>query len=143
MGSSLGMSAVSPNAPQARPTTNSKIVKSKIVDVQMNISTYDQVSGILLALLMLIGGAVGVMFLLWLVSTIAFAPAARPIKLVENIAGRGDHAEGFARDAEAPGEEEMPELQEPQLETALDAVTDVVSTVAASMDVFDTASYNT
>jgi hypothetical protein len=81
--------------------------------------------------------------LLWLVSTIAFAPAARPIKLVENIAGRGDHAEGFARDAEAPGEEEVPELQEPQLETALQAVTDAVTSVSASMDVLDTVSNTT
>lgn len=106
----------------------------------MSLSTYDQVAGILLALLLLIGGAVGVMFLLWLISSIVFAPAARPIKLVENITGRGEHAEGFARDLEAPGEEEMPELQEPQLQTSLEAVTDAVSSVAASMDVFDSQS---
>jgi hypothetical protein len=63
--------------------------------------------------------------------------------LVENVAGRGDHAAGFARDLEAPGEEEMPELQEPQVQTALEAVTDAVSIVAASMDTFDTTSVTT
>jgi hypothetical protein len=134
-GSLRAMSAASPNMTQSGSTR-----KPRIVDVEMHLSTYDRVSGVLLALLLLIGGAVGVMFLLWLVSTIAFAPAARPIKLVENIAGRGDHAEGFARDAEAPGEDEMPEFQEPQIETALESVSDVVSTVTASMDVIDTAS---
>jgi hypothetical protein len=57
--------------------------------------------------------------------------------LVENAAGRGDHAEGFARDLEPPGDEEMPELQEPQLQTSIQAVTDAITTVTASTDVFD------
>lgn len=117
--------------------------KNSLVDVPMRVSSYDQVAGLLLAALFLIGGGVGVLFLAWLMATIVFAPAARPIKLVENVAGRGDHAAGFARDIEAPGEEEMPELQEPQLQTALEAVTDAVSTVSASMDVFDSQSPNT
>jgi hypothetical protein len=65
------------------------------------------------------------------------------VKLVENIAGRGDHAAGFARDLEAPGMEEMPELTEPQLEATLEAVTETVSSVAASVDVLDTPSMAT
>jgi hypothetical protein len=91
-------------------------------------------------LLILIGGAVAIMFVIWLTMTLVFTQRSVPVKLVENIAGRGDHAEGFERDLEAPGLEEMPELAEPQLEATLEAVTDAVSTVAASMDVLDTAS---
>jgi hypothetical protein len=114
-----------------------------MVDVPIKTTRYDRVAGMLVALLFLIGGSVGVMFIVWLTTVLVFAPAPVPIKLVENVAGRGDHAAGFARDLEAPGEEEMPELQEPQVQTALEAVTDAVSTVSSSMDVFDTTSITT
>ena len=115
----------------------------KLVDLPIKTSNYDRVAGMLVALLMLIGGSTGVLFIVWLTTVLVFAPSPVPIKLVENVAGRGDHAAGFARDLEAPGEEEMPELQEPQVQTALEAVTDAVSSVAASMDVFETTSIAT
>jgi hypothetical protein len=121
-----------------------KLGSSKqLVDLPIKINRYDRVAGVLISLLFLIGGSVGVMLVVWMTTLFVFAPAPVPIKLVENIAGRGDHAAGFARDLEAPGEEEMPELQEPQVQTALEAVTDAVSTVASSMDVFDTTSVTT
>jgi hypothetical protein len=107
------------------------------VEIPLKVSTYDRASGLLIALLVLIGGSVAVLFLAWLMNTIVFSRPARPIKLIENAAGRGDHAEGFARDLEPPGEAELPELQEPQLQTSIQAVTEAVTTVAASMDVFD------
>lgn len=122
-------------APPTRRTT--------LVDLPIKVNRYDRVAGVLVSLLLLIGGMVGVMAIVWLTRMLVFAPAPVPVKLVENIAGRGDHAAGFARDLEAPGEEEMPELSEPQVQTALEAVTDAVSIVAASMDVFDTTSVNT
>lgn len=106
----------------------------------MRVSRYDQVAGMLISLLILIGCAVGIMFVIWLTMTLVFTQAAVPIKLVENAAGRGDNPPGFERDMLAPGMEEMPELAEPQLEAALEAVTDAVSSVAASTDVLNTAS---
>lgn len=106
----------------------------------MKVSLYDRVASMLITLLLLVGGTVGCIFFVWLMTVLVFGTTAVPIKLVENAAGRGDHAEGFARDPEAPGMEEMPELAEPQLEAALEAVTDAVSSVAASADVIATAS---
>jgi hypothetical protein len=116
---------------------------NEVADIPMKVNRYDRVAGVLVALLVLIGGAVGVMLIVWLTTVLVFGPAPVPIKLVENVAGRGDHAAGFARDLEPPGEEEMPELQEPQIQTALEAVTDAVSSVSASMDVYDTSSVMT
>ena len=54
------------------------------------------------------------------------------------MAGRGDHAAGFARDVEAPGVEELEEETEPQVEQLLEAVTDVVSNQAAALDSMQT-----
>ena len=94
----------------------------------------------MISLLILIGFAVALMVVIWLTHTLVFRQQGVPVKLVENVGGRGDHAEGFERDMEAPGLEEMPELAEPQLEAALEAVTDTVTSVAASMDVLNTES---
>jgi hypothetical protein len=94
----------------------------------------------LVALLIMIGVAVLGMFIVWLTATIRFRPRSVPVKLIENVPGRGDHAEGFERDLEAPGMEEMPELAEPQLEAAMEAMTEAVSNVAASLDVVSTPS---
>lgn len=125
------------------PTSGHPISRKHLVDLPIKTSSYDRVAGMLISLLFLIGASVAVLFVVWLTTVLVFAPAPVPVKLVENVAGRGDHAAGFARDLEAPGEEEMPELQEPQVQTALEAVTDAVSIVAASMDTFDTTSITT
>jgi len=114
--------------------------RKKPVDVDMRVSRYDQVAGMLISLLILIGCAVGIMFIIWLTMTLVFRQKAVPIKLIENVAGRGDNPPGFERDMLAPGMEEMPELAEPQLEAALEAVTNAVSSIAASTDVLQTDS---
>ncbi|MDP6554766.1 MAG: hypothetical protein QGG71_08875 [Pirellulaceae bacterium] len=116
------------------------IRRNRPIEVEMRVSRYDQVAGMLVSLLILIGCAVGIMFVIWLTMTLVFRQAAVPIKLIENAAGRGDNPPGFERDMLAPGMEEMPELAEPQLEAALEAVTSAVSSVAASTDVLNTAS---
>ncbi|MCA9121455.1 MAG: hypothetical protein H6822_16180 [Planctomycetaceae bacterium] len=101
---------------------------------QMHVSRFDQVASLVVALLIMVGVAVVGMFIIWLTATLVFVPRSVPVKLVENVPGRGDHAEGFERDLEAPGMEEMPELAEPQLEVAMEAMTEAVSSVAAAMD---------
>ncbi|MEO8495756.1 MAG: hypothetical protein ABI614_11840 [Planctomycetota bacterium] len=100
----------------------------------MHVSQFDKVASLVVALLIMVGVLVVGLFIVWLTQTLVFVPRSVPVKLVENVPGRGDHAEGFERDLEAPGMEEMPELAEPQLEAAMEAMTEAVSSVAASMD---------
>lgn len=100
----------------------------------MHVSRFDQVASLVVALLIMVGVAVVGMFIIWLTATLVFKSRSVPVKLVENVPGRGEHAEGFERDLEAPGMEEMPELAEPQLEVAMEAMTEAVSSVAAAMD---------
>ncbi len=100
----------------------------------MKVSSFDQVASMIVALLIMVGVTVVGMFIVWLTATLVFTSRSVPVKLVENVPGRGDHAEGFERDLEAPGMEEMPELAEPQLEAAMEAMTEAVSSVAAAMD---------
>ncbi|MDA1051305.1 MAG: hypothetical protein O3C40_12615 [Planctomycetota bacterium] len=100
----------------------------------MHVSRFDQVASLVVALLIMVGVTVLGMFIIWLTARLVFVPRSVPVRLVENVPGRGDHAEGFERDLEAPGMEEMPELAEPQLEAAMEAMTEAVSSVAAAMD---------
>ncbi len=100
----------------------------------LHVSKFDKVASMIVALLIMVGFTVVGMFIIWLTATLVFIPRSVPVKLVENVPGRGDHAEGFERDLEAPGMEEMPELAEPQLEVAMEAMTEAVSSVAAAMD---------
>lgn len=101
---------------------------------------FDQIAGLIVALLIMVGVAVAGMFIVWLTMTLVFRPRAVKVVLVENVPGRGENAEGFERDLLAPGMEEMPELAEPELEATMEAMTDAVSNVAASMDVVSTPS---
>ena len=107
--------------------------------VRMSVSAYDRTASLVIALNILIGFTVLLLFLFWLSKIIRFAPEEQAtVVLVENIAGRGDHAAGFARDAEPPGMEELPEELEPQVEQLLEAVTTVVSTQATVLDSIQT-----
>lgn len=93
----------------------------------------DVVASILMASLVVIGLLVFLLFVVWLTQTWTWK--AGEIKIEEErVAGRGDHAEGFERDIEPPGAEEIEELAEPTLAETLEAVTEAATTVAASLD---------
>ncbi|WP_153559147.1 hypothetical protein [Roseimaritima sediminicola] len=100
-------------------------------------SRFDSVSSWLMALALFIGIFVLMLFLIWLTRNLQFGAKEFP-PIVENPAGRGENAEGFERDFEPPGAEEVEELTEPTLEDTLEAVTDAVSSVAASLDTMNT-----
>ena len=115
----------------ATQSTQPSLEASKI---DLRVSPYERVSGWLTALNILVGFFVGWMFLLWLTTVLVFTKEQVEVVLVENIAGRGDHAKGYERDIEAPGIEELEEEVEPQVEQLLEAVTDMVSSQAAALD---------
>ncbi len=104
---------------------------------QLRTSKFDLVTSLFLALILFIGTFVLMMFLVWLTSRLHFPPKALTA-IIENPAGRGENAEGFERDFEPPGAEEVEELMEPTLQDTIEAVTDAVSSVAASLDTMNT-----
>jgi hypothetical protein len=106
------------------------------------VSAYDRAASWVISLNILVGVSVGLMFLIWLGQTIEFEGEQSDVILVENIAGRGDHAAGMARDIEAPGIEELQEETEPQVEQLLESVTEVVSTQAAALDTMQTSVFS-
>ncbi|MCG8650326.1 MAG: hypothetical protein MI861_10870 [Pirellulales bacterium] len=106
---------------------------------KLRISRFDVVTSFFMALILFIGTFVTILFIIWLTSRWSFPPQAiKPT--IEEPAGRGENPEGFERDFEPPGAEEVEELMEPTLAETLEAVTDAVSTVAASMITTDSDS---
>lgn len=105
---------------------------------KLRTSRFDIVTSFFMALILFIGTFALLLFIVWLTSRFSFPP--RPIApIIENPAGRGENPEGFERDFEPPGAEEVEELMEPTLQDTIEAVTDAVSSVAASLVTTDTA----
>jgi len=103
---------------------------------KLRVSRFDAVTSLFLALILFLGAFVFMMFVVWLLSG---EPKPQPLEpIIENPAGRGENPEGFERDFEPPGAEEVEELMEPTLADTLEAVTDAVSSVAASLTTADT-----
>ncbi len=105
----------------------------------MRTQKVDQVASLLMSLLVIIGLVVVLLFVVWLTQTFTWSAGDIQIE-EERVAGRGDHAEGFERDIEPPGVDEVEELAEPTLADTLEAVTDAVTSVAASLDSIDSNS---
>jgi len=100
---------------------------------ELRVSAYDKVASLLIASIILSFIAFLLLFIIWLTGRLVWTQKPISVELLE-YAGRGDHAEGFERDMEEPGMEEMEELNEPQIEATLEAVTDVVTNQAAAFD---------
>ncbi len=108
--------------------TNTRNLRTQKVDV---------VASMLMSSFLITGALVFVLFVIWFTSTYKWETGGIQVE-EERVAGRGDHAEGFARDIEPPGAEEADFLSEPTLAESLEAVTDAVTSVAATMDNVDT-----
>ena len=110
---------------------------------EIRISSYERVSSLLLALLLIVASASLALFLIWLTKQVGTPPYVMVEVEAMGFAGRGDHEAGLARDAKAlageisdtPGlEEEMEEIIEPQITSSLEEVTKVVSNEALAFD---------
>jgi len=115
-----------------------KVAPSLATTAQLKVSAYDKVASMLIALLIMVGLAALLLFIIWLTGRLIFTQQPVAVELLE-YAGRGDHAAGFERDLEEPGMEEMEELNEPQIEATLEAVTDLVTSQAAAFDAVEIA----
>ncbi len=118
-------------------TASPPVKKPKLIDT-LQTKLVDKVAGWLMSFVVLVGVGVFMLLLIFLSRTFTWPPSEVVLVPVENVAGRGDHAEGFARDLEPPGSEEVEEMTEPTLAESLEAVTSAVTNVAASLDSLET-----
>ncbi len=119
-------------------------MSERVRQVRLASSAYERAASWVIALNILVGTGVLLAFLIWLSHVMQYRGGEQStVVLVENVAGRGDHAAGFERDLEPPGMEELPDEMEPQVEQLLEAVTEVVATQAAALDTLQTPMLST
>ena len=130
--------ASTPSSSPASSLENPRVAARLLEREKLRTSRFDSVTSLLLALIIFIGTFVTMLFIIWLTTRWVYSPP--PIMPpIDEPAGRGENPEGFERDFEPPGAEEVEELMEPTLQDTLEAVTDAVSTVAGALATTDTA----
>lgn len=100
------------------------------------VSNYDKTSAMLVAGVVVIGALVFILFMVWL-TLFSWRSAIKPPPPILELAGNDNRPEGVADDWQPPGVEEFPEVEEPQLADALEAVTDSISSVRAQLEKVD------
>jgi hypothetical protein len=106
--------------------------------VPLGVTTYEKVSSIIIALLVLLGATVAAMFIV-VVTMRALAGTQQPVTvtIAEEGLGRGDHEAGIARDAKNTQVDELDEFFPPEMTEPIDALSTVISadmTVLESLD---------
>ncbi|MCA9212138.1 MAG: hypothetical protein KDB27_03660 [Planctomycetales bacterium] len=104
----------------------------------LKVSAYDRASSMLIALLVLVGIAVALIVALWLTTRNFRRPKLQSVVVLEEEPGT-QNPPGSARDINPPGVEELDDLVEPDVQDTLAAVTEAVSTIAASLNAIDGA----
>ena len=105
--------------------------------VSLKVESYDRVSGMLTSLLILVGGAVLLLFLVWLTTVLKFKNKNIEVQILD-FRGRGENAKGYARDMEEPGMEEVEEIIEPAIEASMEQITTLISQNPTALDQLDT-----
>lgn len=106
------------------------------LSVETGVSRYDIVNGALVSSIALVGFLTTMLFLIWLTTILEFNSEATAIAAYEQPFG-DEKPEGYEDDVLEPGVEEFPEVEEPVLKDALEAVTDAVSSVRANLEAVD------
>ncbi len=96
----------------------------------MEVSPYERVASLLIALLILVGGAVVMAFLLWLTSQVFGSNEAVPVQL-EQIGDGGGLGDSTDLDVEEVGLET--DLEDPEFKDTLDTISDAVALKTAVM----------
>lgn len=107
-------------------------------EVPLGVTTYEKVSSLLVALLIMLGATVAAMFIV-VVTMRALAATHQPVTvtIAEEGLGRGEHEAGIARDAKNTQVDDLDEFFPPEMTEPIDALSTVISadmTVLESLD---------
>ncbi len=96
----------------------------------LKVSSYDNVAGLLVAALILVGFAVSLLVIIWYTKTLMVREMLVEVQAFDEPIDQGDGARGPMNDFEEPAVDELEE-EEQDLDDLLEAVTDMVTTVQA------------
>ena len=111
------------------------VVKPDKKNASLNVSAFDRTASLLVASLLLVGIAVSMLLVMWASSQVFISQEDVAIEYIEPLAAGS--TTGKMNDFEEPGEEEVEDLAEPEIEETLDAVTDAISSQQATLESFE------
>ena len=118
-------------APSRRATTQAS---------SLGVSRYDQVAGLLVAVLMVFGFVTFMMFLIWLSSQIFWVRSPAQVTMLEDVGGGGSgQLQTGEREMEEPNPEELQELTEPPVDQSLEAISSIVNVEAEQLQTLESS----
>ena len=98
----------------------------------LRVSAYDRVASMLIALLIVVGFFVLLLFLIWVTNNVLIGPHVVPVELLEpgGAEGRLGTEKGF----EEPDVQQVEDILEPEFEDTVDAISETVSTRLAHLE---------
>jgi hypothetical protein len=106
-----------------------------VADAGLRVSRYDQVAGLLLAVLIVLGFITLMMFLVWLSNRLFFVTPAVPVTILEDVGGGGSgQMLGGDQQFEEPSPEEVPQVTEAPIDRTLESIASVVATKTQDID---------
>jgi hypothetical protein len=113
-------------------------VTSRTRATELRVSRYDQVSAMLVAVLVIFGFITGMMFLIWLSTRMFWVTPPVAVTVLEDVGGGGSgQLTGGEKEFEEPNPEEINEVVDPPLEQSLQSITSVVTTEAQELDALE------
>jgi hypothetical protein len=100
----------------------------------LSVSRYDQVSGMLVAVLIILGFITLMMFLIWLSTRVFWVEPPVPVTLLDVGGGGSGQVAGGEREFEEPNPEEINEVVDPPIEQTIESLVAVVTTEAQQLD---------
>jgi len=101
----------------------------------LRVSRYDQVAGMLLATLMVLGFVTLMMFMVWLSNRLFWVTPAVPVTVLEDVGGGGSgQVYGSEQQLEEPSPEEVVQPTEIPIEQTLDSISTVVAAKAQDIE---------
>jgi hypothetical protein len=124
-------------AASSHPPTRASLPRTS---EELGVSRYDQVAGLLVAVLLVLGFVTFMMFLVWLSSQVFWVQPPVAVKMLEDVGGggSGEMAAG-EQQLEEPSPEELQEVVEPPIEQSIQAISEVVSTEAEALEALEGA----
>src|SRR5687767_7244918 len=125
--------------PRKRCLMASEQLKPVYIPPSPTVTPYDRVAGMIIAALVLVGGFVGVLMLIFLFTVDTRVTVYPPLELVDGNPN-SKQTSGPLTELESPSADEMPELATAPMTPTLTTLIESASTVAANPDLLSIAS---
>jgi hypothetical protein len=116
--------------------------RTRLPATELEVSRYDQVAGLLVAVLIVLGFVTLMMFILWLSSRMFFLQPAVAVQVLEDVGGggSGENLAGAEQELQEPSPEEVQQVEEPSVSDSISSLTSIVTSQAQQLEALEGSS---